>query len=78
MDELAPCQDNPFYRGQYIALTYAKEIAASIRIHVPYKYSKNVNVSFTKEQAKFLLETLGDGELERAIKAKLERSLERL
>lgn len=78
LDELLFCQEDPFYRGQYIALDYAKELAKTIRTRVPYKYSKNVNVSFTKEQARFLAGLLGNGELEKAIKAKLERGLERL
>ena len=77
LNELANCLEDPFYRGQYIALDYAKDLASSIKTRVPYKYSKNVNVSLTKEQARFLLEALGGGEMERAIKTKLERGIER-
>ena len=79
IDELKRVRDDidgydPYSRGERAALDYAIEAAGSIRTRVPYKYSKNVNVSFTKEQAKRVSELLGAGPLDRLIEDKIEKA----
>lgn len=64
---------SPLGRGQALALEYAIDLAKTLRTRVPYATSKNVNVSFTIEQAKRVGELLGTGALDKAIRAKLER-----
>ncbi len=66
--------DFPYSRGERAALDYAIDVAKGIRSYVPYKYSRNVNVSLTKEQARRVLDLLGDGPLDRLIKDKIGRA----
>lgn len=75
LDELLGNLDDPFMRGQYIALEYAKDLARNIRPYCAGKSSHKVNVSLTWEQAKRVEALLGKGELDKMIYNKLERAM---
>lgn len=66
--------DLPYSRGERAAFDYAIDVAEAIQTRVPYKYSKNVNVSLTKEQARRVSELLGNGPLDRLIEDKIEKA----
>ena len=73
--EAEASESDPFHRGEAIALDYALDLAKDIRNHVSYVYSKNVNLSFTMEQAKYLTTLLGEGPLDALILKKIERGM---
>lgn len=75
LDELLACQNDPFCRGQYIALDYARDLVKDIRPYVARKTSSSVYISLTKEQAGYLSSLLGNGPLDRVIRAKITRSV---
>lgn len=78
MDELLDRQDDPFFRGQYIALDYAKDLAMRIRPYGIRKTSRSVSISLTAEQAKYLSSLLGDGALDRLIRGKITKGMNEL
>ena len=78
MDELLDRQDDPFFRGQYIALDYAKDLAMRIRPYGTRKTSRSVSISLTAEQAKYLSSLLGDGALDRLIRGKITKGMNEL
>ena len=75
MDELLDRQEDPFFRGQYIALDYARDLAKHIRPYGTRKTSKSVSISLTSEQAKYLDGLLGNGALDRLIRGKITKAV---
>lgn len=78
LEEIFPCMEDPFFRGQYIALDYARDIARKIRPYTARKTSKSVSISLTGEQAKYLSSILGNGALDRVIRGKITKGLNEL
>jgi hypothetical protein len=78
MDELLSRQDDPFFRGQYIALDYARDLATRIHPYGTRKTARSVSISLTAEQAKYLSSLLGDGALDRLIRGKITRGMNEL
>ncbi len=78
MDELLDRQDDPFFRGQYIALDYARDLARLIRPYGTRKTTQSVSISLTEEQAKYLSGLLGNGELDRLIRGKITKGVNEL
>ncbi len=74
MDELLDRQDDPFFRGQYIALDYARDLARHIRPYGTRKTAKTMEIRLTPEQERHLESLLGDGELDRLLRIKLTRA----
>ena len=75
LDELMPSLEDPFFRGQYIALDYARDLAKHIRPHGTRKTSRSVSINLTSEQAKYLDGLLGNGALDRLIRAKITKAV---
>lgn len=75
LDELMPSLEDPFFRGQYIALDYARDLAKHIRPYGTRKTSKSVSISLTSEQAKYLDGLLGNGALDRLIRGKITKAV---
>lgn len=75
LDELIGCQEDPFFRGQYIALDYARDLAKHIRPYGTRKTARSICVSLTAEQADYLSGLLGNGALDRLIRSKITRGL---
>jgi hypothetical protein len=75
LDELLGNLEDPFMRGQYIALEYAKDLARNIRPYCLGRSNHKVNVSLTWEQARRVQELLTKGELDKTIYTKIERGM---
>lgn len=75
LDELMPNLEDPFFRGQYIALDYAKDLARRIKPYGARKTAKSICVTLTAEQAKYLSGLLGNGALDRLIRGKITKGL---
>lgn len=75
LDELAPCLEDPFLRGQYIALDYARDLAKRINPYGTRKDARTICVRLTGEQARQILDLLGNGALDRLIRGKITRGL---
>ena len=75
LDELMTSLEDPFFRGQYIALDYARDLAKHIRPYGTRKTSRSVSISLTSEQAKYLDGLLGNGALDRLIRGKITKAV---
>ena len=78
MDDLLDKQEDPFYRGQYIALDYARDLAKHIRPYGTRKTAKSISINLTKEQADYLDGLLGNGALDRLIRGKITKGVNEL
>ena len=78
IDELYPNLEDPFYRGQYIALDYARDLAKHIRPYGTRKTAKSISINLTKEQADYLDGLLGNGALDRLIRGKITKGVNEL
>lgn len=78
LEELLPNLEDPFFRGQYIALDYAKDLAKRIKPYGTRKTAKSVSISLTAEQAKYLSSLLGNGALDRLIRGKITKGINEL
>lgn len=78
LEELLPNLEDPFYRGQYIALDYAKDLAKRIKPYGARKTAQSVSISLTKEQADYLGGLLGNGALDRLIRGKITKGVNEL
>ena len=72
---LALSAQTDFFRGEVCALDYAIEIVGKVNPYSVRKTYKNVLISLTREQAKYLSDLLGNGALDRLIKSKIERGM---
>ena len=75
LDELMSNLEDPFFRGQYIALDYARDLAKHIRPYGTRKTARSICVSLTAEQAEYLSGLLGNEALDRLIRGKITRGL---
>ena len=75
LDELYSSLDDPFFRGQYIALDYARDLAKHIRPYGVRKTARSVSINLTGEQAKYLDGLLGNGALDKIIRGKITKAV---
>lgn len=66
--------DDPFYRGQAVAFSYAYELARRIKPYSVRKTARNIDLSLTDEQARYLEGLLGNGALDRLLRAKMTKA----
>ena len=66
--------DDPFYRGQAVAFSYAYELARRIKPYSTRKTAKTLEIRLTDEQARHLEGLLGNGALDRLLRAKITRA----
>ena len=73
--DIARYAEGDYFRGQADALEYAVSLVGRIKPYSVRKTYKNVLISLTCEQAKYLSDLLGNGALDRLIKGKIERGM---
>lgn len=72
--DLAISAQTDFFRGEATALDYAIELASRIKPYSTRKTAKTLEIRLTDEQARYLEGLLGNGALDRLIRAKVTRA----
>ena len=72
--EEALASEGDFFRGEATALDYAIELAARIKPYSARKTAKTLEIRLTDEQARHLEGLLGNGALDRLLRAKITRA----